>query len=210
MKVNFLVFLRGTAGNFISRILTLCPTTVPLSPVGHYQNLTTEERYCQYSYDNYPTLPIKPNDRTTWWNFELLNAPPLTSFGIEQLIAIDLKIIQFCHPENLQQQINMFGESDQKNYFVVDVTGAEDWVVKQMQQKTGEQGQPIEKLHDKLTKDQESLLLPYVYKPIYLKEIIASDQKFVDEYTRICDLMGIKCFPELAIGLRSQWQNTWG
>jgi hypothetical protein len=210
MEVNFLIFLRGTAGNFISRILTLCPTTVPLSPVGHYRLMTAKERYRQYNYDNCPTLPIKPNDRHTWWNFELQNAPPLTAFGIEQLIAIDLKIIQFCHPEYLQQNIDMFGDSDYKKYFIVDFTGAENWVVKQMQQKTGEQQQLDKNLHDKLTKDRASLSLPYEHKSIYLKEIIASKKRFVNEYTRICDLVGIGCFPELAVELRSQWQTTWG
>ena len=210
MKVNFLVFLRGTAGNFISRILTLCPTTVPLSPVGQYRPMSTKERYLQYSYDNCPALPIKSGDRITWWNFELQNAPPLTAFGIEQLLDIDLAIIQSCHPECLEQNINLFGQDDSKRYFIVDLTGAEDWVVKQMEQKTGEQGQNKNYLYLKLKKDQESLLLPYTYNSISLREIIASKKRFVDEYARVCDLMEIDCFPELAVELRTQWQDTWG
>jgi hypothetical protein len=208
MKVNFLIFLRGTAGNFISRILTLCPSTCPLAPVGQYRPLTTAERYCQYSYDNYPTLPIK--DKVTWWNFELENAPPLTAFGIEQLLDINLKIIQICHPEHLQQNIDMFGNNDLKKYFIIDFTGAEHWVVKQMQQKTGEHNQPDDQLYYRLTKDREGLVLPVISESIYLKEIIASKKRFIDEYTRICNLMGIDSFPELAIKLRTQWQNTWG
>ena len=213
MNVNLVLFIPGAGGNFLSRILTLDSKTVPLGKQGEYQQLDTDQRFEQYTYRNYPPLPIAQNDLVTWWKFELENAYPFRRLGIEKLVELDLEVIEFSHPEYFDHLLTVVGPNDCVKYFYIDTTGAEDWVVKQKIQKTGANGYSLEHVYDEVTQEtkvinnQKTL---YDFNPIYLEEIVAGGERFLQEYQRVCRLMGIDHHDDYAQQLYWQWVKTWG
>lgn len=212
MNVNFILFIRGAAGNFLSRVLTLDSQTVPLGK-GDYHVLDTAQRFAQYTYSNYPTLPIPKNDLTTWWNFELENAYPFRRLGIEKLIDLNLKIIEPTHPEYFNHLLTLVDSNDQCQYFYVDITDAEDWVARQKLHKTGDNGHHLVYVYNKIKQETDiitQLKKVYTLQPIFLKDIIHSTESFASEYQRICNLMEIASQLDYALQLRQQWMLTWG
>ena len=133
LDANLIIYNRGAGGNFLARLLTLDEATVPL---GSKDNLTTQERFelyhyknIQLSYDSYGTF--NKEHLSHWVDIELKEMFfPLTC-GVETLLAMDLKIIEPMHPDELEEKLNHFGPDDTTNLMVLDSTGYKDWVLKQ-------------------------------------------------------------------------------
>lgn len=213
MKANYILYHPGTGGNFLTRIVTLDPNTVALGQ-GPYHHLTVDQRLEQYSYIGYPTLPIKPGDRNTWWQWELKNSLPLTRLGVEQCIDLDIDIVESHHPCNLSQHLELFSTADQIKFAYMLTDDAENWAIKQMRQKAGFAGKTDNDLFKVIKESNTDFINQFGsrthYHTVYIRNIINDEQSFVDEYTKLCKWFELTAYPEHAIALRRQWIKTWG
>jgi len=212
VNVNIIIYIAGSGGNFLSRALTLDTSTIALG-VGEYEHLDTATRFKNYSYVEIPQLPVRKNDRTTWWHWELENTFPLRRIGVEKLLDLPYTIIEVQHPEYFESLLEVFSPTDQVKGFYIELNGAEDWVIRQQIHKTGCRGydlQYIKNLLSSTQKEKQRLRDRYGLVPIYLKNIIASEDSFVDEYRRVCGLMNIGTQEHHARELYRQWVRTWG
>lgn len=208
MIVSFVNFLPGSGGNFLSRILTLCTSTFPLGPIGHYTPLTTLERFHQYTYNNCNFF--SQTNKLNWFEFERLNAYPFSRLGLEQLVELDLKIIQFCHPQYFDQELSLITETP--SHFIIDPESAEEWVAWQRRYKVGAMNNPLSQIINKIEQEKQNLYFiqkKYQAHAIKLKKIIGTDTEFISEYHSICNLLEITAHDTLAIDLRKQWFTTW-
>jgi hypothetical protein len=47
-------------------------------------------------------------------------------------------------------------------------------------------------------------------EPISLKQILMSEESFLQEYSRISQLMGLDAYCEFALAIYQSWCRTWG
>jgi hypothetical protein len=209
LDASLIIYNRGAGGNFIARILTLDEATVPL---GSKNNLTTLERFELYDYKNikldynsYGTF--NKDSLSNWVDIELKEMYfPLTR-GIEALLEMNLQIIEPMHPDELEEKLNYFGIDDITNLIVLDSTGQQEWVLKQ-------------KIHKGAYADIQSVEIEYeteckiidqlsTLNCIDLAHILGTDNEFVQEYHRACDMCRVEAYDDLAIQLRNSWKETW-
>lgn len=212
MDVKLIIYIAGCGGNFLSRVLTLDTGTIAMGD-GEYEHIDTPTRFNNYSYRELPKLPIRKDDRSTWWKWELKHTFPLRRIGVERLLELPYKIIEAQHPEYFEGLLEVFSPTDHVQYFYIDVTGAEDWVIRQQIQKTGCNGYTTQQVAEILKEKNSELLQQrdqYRFAPIYLCKIVESKISFLDEYQRVCGLMSIQPQTDYAGRLYDQWVNTWG
>lgn len=205
MKVKIILFPRGAGGNFLARVLTLDPATVPLGS----ENYSTAYQRCQqYCYTNIAT-PFNQqlsNGLSSWVDTELNHFYfPLTR-GFEELISLDQIIVEPIHPDHYAQKINLFGESDEIDLYYLDITGCKEWVQDQVAHK-------ISNTADNTTETELESLNTIIQNlsptSISLLQILKSESTFCDEYIKLCNAMKLNSYPELALTIYQSWKNTW-
>ena len=206
---KLIIYNRGAGGNFIARLLTLDETTVPL---GSKNNLTTIERFELYHYKNiqldYDSYGIFNKEHLSHWvDIELKEMFfPLTR-GVETLLAMDLKIIEPMHPDELEEKLNYFGADDTTNLIVLDSAGHKDWVLKQKIHKGAYADiVSVETEYETECKMINDLSTPYRIK---LSNILGTDDEFLKEYHSVCNMCQVRAYDDLAIELRNSWKETW-
>jgi hypothetical protein len=206
MNVNIVLFNRGAGGNFLARVLTLDPKTVALGK----ENIDTAEQRClKYCY-NKITQPFnspshKGNGLSVWVDTELNDFYfPLTR-GVEKLITLNQIVVEPVHPDHYKEKIKLFGKDDQIKLYYIDITECENWVHDQAVHKI--------LITPENQKNQTTILKSIVSgqlaHPISLKNIIESELTFCAEYVKICKLMNLISYPELALKIYKSWQKTW-
>lgn len=208
MNVNIVLFNRGSGGNFLARVLTLDPKTVALGE----ENIVTAEQRCQtYCYDKI-TQPFnrpshKGNGLSVWVDTELnYFYSPLTQ-GVEKLMASNQIVIEPIHPDHYEKKIKLFGKDDQIKLYYIDITDCENWVHDQVAHKILSKHAYIKKINQ--TSILKSIVSGQSAYPISLKNIIESELTFCAEYVKICTLMNLISYPELALKIYKSWQKTW-
>lgn len=212
MDVNIIIYIAGCGGNFLSRALTLDSGTIALGN-GEYEHIDTPTRFEQYSYRELPQLPVRKDDRATWWQWELKHTFPLRRVGVERLLELPYKIVEAQHPEYFENLLHVFSPADNLKLFYIDITDAVDWLFRQQIHKTGCNGYDmghITHLLGNARPVKRQLASQYHMQPIYLKKIIESKQSFLQEYQRICKQMDIQPQVDYAGLLYDQWVRTWG
>jgi hypothetical protein len=205
MKVNIILFNRGSGGNFLARILTLDPTTVCLGSVDIDSAQDRCEYYCYSELTQPPNTPLA-NGLSTWVDAELNRFYFPFTRGIEQLIKLNRTVIEPMHPDQYQVKSQLLGQDDQITLYYIDITGCESWVEKQIKHKIHPATRPAywcDTTLNNIASSQQAT-------PIKLKNIIESEYTFVSEYSKVCGLMKLKSYPDLALKIYKTWQKTWG
>jgi hypothetical protein len=203
MKINIVLFNRGSGGNFLARVLTLDPATVCL---GKNNIESAVDRCNYYCYDAIAVPPNTPagNGLSVWVDKELNQYYfPLTR-GIEQLVQLNQLIIEPIHPDHYQTKLQLLGPDDHAKLYYIDPTGCENWVAAQVRHKI------MANIKQPLSEDLNSIIEKQPAEAISLQKIIESEQTFLSEYVRVCNIMQLKSYPDLALKIYKTWQQTWG
>jgi len=210
MIVNLIIYNIGAAGNFLGRVLTLDQTTFPMGGIDAAIP-STADRFNKYYYssqfDFFKFNEMSTNGLSRWVELELNTYYfPLTS-TIETLLEYNLKIIEPIHPHQIEDKINLFGQDDQIKLYYIDPTGCVEWIYNQSKHKVSEARTldnvltDIDLLNIKLTK--------YSCCPISLANIINSQESFLKEYIKICNILEVTPHTEYAIQIYNSWKKTW-
>ena len=215
MNANLVMFLRGSGGNFLARVLTLDPSTVPLGGAVGTSHVTTEERVDRYRYNDQFTNKkfntFLDNGLSFWVDKELNQyCFPLT-LGVEKLIELDLTVIEPIHPDHFEQKLQYFGTDDQLKFFYIDPTNCIDWVVEQRLHKGAYAGSPASAKQRTLDELDCLMQLLEKYNPISIKleNIIQSESEFLKEYSLACKNLKLLSYPAEALEIYQSWKKTW-
>jgi hypothetical protein len=211
MNINIIIFCFGCGGNFLARVLTLDEKTVSLGK----KNLTTKQRAEHYNYKNIDNKisgqynTFLPSGLSNWANIELNEMFFPLSRGVDTLVKLNLDIVEPMHPRHYEVKLNYFGVDDNINVLYIDPTDCIDWIVDQRIHK----GAYIDSIKNikQSTLDEIDILNQVKNNavPISLKNIISSDEKFLKEYYRACEVCNVKIFDSYALEIYKSWRRTW-
>jgi hypothetical protein len=214
MKVNIILFISGSGGNFLARVFTLDPKTVPIGGIGD----DAESRFKRYHYSNIDKIlknsynKFLENGLSEWVSIELEQMFFPLTMGVETLTQLNKTVIEPMHPNHFDTKSQFFGVDDEVILFYIDPTECEEWIVKQQIHKGA--CKIIKNFSDMLqtvTKDIEFLNLKATNaRPISLKKIISSKDTFLEEYKKICTVMNLKNYDYFALEIYDSWTKTWG
>jgi len=218
MQVKIVFYIIGSGGNFLNRALTLDPKTVPLGGYDGTHYLSPEQRAHRYHYDRVIELignqfnKFNSRNVSNWVKIELEKIYFPLTLGIEKLIELDQIVVEMVHPHHWADKKELFGIDDDLELFYLDTKDCESWIASQRLHKVCKNGQ-LDRELGKVYQDQKhmlDLIENLKIKPIYLKKIIDSPESFMQEYSRICDLLKLNSYPDLALSIYQSWQLTWG
>ena len=206
MKTVIVLYMPGHAGNFVSRLFSLGPKTMPLirqSMMNEYIDHGTEisdtfDRLANYQFstvatefDTWQKFHRAYADHKEYLHYRLLNVFCNRKYS---------RIVFPLHPYEFDQDFS--GDEDSEFYYVdLDLGSWKAWVDSE-QQKLQFQVRPQEEEQFEYFKHQHSM------KPISLTRLLESDQTFVQEYQRVCAEMQIPPLLEQALILRKDWYST--
>jgi hypothetical protein len=212
-----MVFVKGSGGNFLARVLTLDPATVPLGGTVDNSSLTTPERLDRYRYNDqfYTKQFNKPsgnNGLSHWVNMELNQYYFPLTMGVEKLIDLNLTVVEPIHPEHFEQKLQYFGVDDQIKFCYIDPLDCHSWIVDQRFHKGVCSANTSRVAAEKQVFDDCKHLQQIVtdeFVPVNLKNILLSGQDFLNEYDKICKHLNILSFPTEALEIYQTWKKTW-
>jgi hypothetical protein len=217
MQVKIILFIVGSGGNFLNRVLTLDPETVPLGGYNGTNYLSPEHRAHKYHYGKIIEVignqfnKINSGNLTNWVKIELEKLYFPLTIGIEKLTELNQIVVEMVHPHQWAGKKELFGVDDDLELFYLDIQDCEPWIASQRLHKVLENGyldQVLEKVHQ----DQTQLfdvIKDLKIEPIYLKKILHSPDSFIQEYSRTCDLLKLNSYQDLALSIYQSWQLTW-
>jgi len=211
MYVSLVIFQIGAGGNFLSRVLSLDETTVP---IGGYQEgtnfLNVQDRYKRYHYNRVLEYTGKEfnkvvgNGLTKWVDYELNHMCFPLTLGIEKLVELDQHIIEPLHLWDYKTKLKLFGESDTiAPTHYIDCTNCFKWVADQaMFKSTVKSAEDVKIQGDDVDNyaKQNNLL------PIRLEELLYN---FEIEYERVCKSIKVKAHTDYALQIFNSWKDTW-
>jgi hypothetical protein len=209
------MFLRGSGGNFLARVLTLDPSTVPIGGGADTAHLPTNKRVDRYRYDDQfsnKKFNVFLDSKLSVWVDKELNQYyfPLT-IGVEKLIELNLIIVEPMHPEHFEQKLQYFGNDDQLTFFYVDPTNCMKWIVEQRLHKGAYT--PSTASIEQNTLDELNCLMQLLkkYDPISIKleNIIHSELEFLKEYRLACKNLKLPPYPTEDLEIYQSWKKTW-
>ena len=218
MNANLIVFLRGSGGNFLSRILTLDPSTVPLGGVVGSSVLTTKERFDNYYYysnqfNNKNFNLFLDNGLSTWVDKELNQYYFPLTIGVEKLIELNLTVVEPIHPDHFDQKFQYFGVDDQIQLFYINPTNCIEWIVDQKLHKGAYAGKITLAQAKQQTLDElgylTALLEKHNFISISLENIIRSETDFLIEYNLMCKNFNLVPFCTESLEIYRSWEKTW-
>jgi hypothetical protein len=196
----------GHAGNFVSRLFSLGPETMPLirqsvmtEYIDHGLEISdTFDRLANYQFSTVST------EFDTWQEFHRSYADH-KEYLFYRLLNVFCnrkyaRIVFPLHPYEFNQDFS--GDEDSEFFYVdldLDIWGG--WVESE-QQKLQFQVRSMEKEQFDQIKHQYSM------KPISLTRLLENDHTFVQEYQRVCTEMQISPLLEQALILRKDWYLT--
>jgi hypothetical protein len=217
MQAKIIFFIVGSGGNFLNRVLTLDPETVPLGGYDNSDYLSAEQRAHKYHYDRIIESigskfnSVESDALTNWVKIELEKMYFPLSMGIGKLIEANQIVVEMIHPHHWPEKKELFGIDDDLEFFYLDVKDCERWVASQSLHKVLQNG-CFDQVLEKVYQDQEymlDLIKDLEVKPIYLKNILDSEESFIEEYCRICSMLELDSYPDLAVSIFKSWQLTW-
>jgi len=220
MKIKIIFFIVGSGGNFLNRVLTLDPKTVPLGGYCDDSNnyLSPQDRAYRYHYDRVTEIIgnkfniIGTDNLTDWVKVELEKMYFPFTIGFEKLVELNQLVIEMVHPHQWQEKKELLGKDDEIELFYLDLKGCESWVASQRLHKVSTDGK-WNKTLKQVYQDQENMLKlvnELNIQPFFLKEIISDTNSFMQECQRICTLFELKFYPDLALSIYESWKLTWG
>jgi len=203
-KTIIIMYMPGYAGNFLMRLFGLSDRLMPHLEKQMLKNLLDSNSPVPEEFDkllNYKFSSV-PKKYKNWQNFHRAYADMLDYLDyrfLNLLSGLKYNFIFSAHPHEINES---FLETDITEYYYVELdSNLEQWV-EQQQQKLNFVQRPAENELFNLLKEK------YRMSPIYLTELLASEQHFVDEYCRVCKLMNIDPCVEQALTLLNDWKSV--
>lgn len=212
MKSIFILYLPGYAGNFLVRLFSLSPETVPQIPIPllnelakNFKPLPDLDRVESYSFsrvlsefDNWQSFHRHWPDFKEHQQFKLLNMANGCKYST---------LIHAIHPhEFIKYETELYSEpnfslvDDAEYYYVdLDLSNYGDWYVTQ-KEKLGFENRDNESYAD--ITDRYNML------PINLTTMLDSESAFLTEYYRVCLAMKITATEADAITLYRDWKKV--
>lgn len=205
LKYIFIVYLPGYAGNFLLRLLSLTNETVPALPnilleeCDSIPLLSIEERLSIYSFSDirnrYSSWQSFHRDWADFFSHKLISSKINNHFSY---ICFSLHLPEFFkfkpEIEVIKNKMIFFVDLDRQKY--------QTWLNKSK-----------EDLHFKYRLDE--IKNYYIWKnstknlfPIDLTKIIENEFGFIDEYLKVCNLIGISPNINAALNLYKEWYDT--
>jgi hypothetical protein len=219
MQIKIVFFVVGSGGNFLNRVLTLDPTTVPMGAGQQQQHFCAEQRYQRYHYDRVKSHvgsnsnEMLANCLTRWVDHELNFMYFPLSMGMERLIQLDQMVIEMIHPHHWIEKQKLFGIDDRMQFFYIDPSACVHWVVDQCMSKVFPSGAQYERVlasvENSINQLQEIVSQLNTIETIYLDRIIGNEDSFLEEYQRICNSMALQSYTEYAKEIYRSWKTTW-
>ena len=219
MQANIILFVKGSAGNFLARVLSLDENTVPIGGVEPGQTVSVEQRAARYNYCHINrAIGGKFNKfgqagLSNWVDIELNQMYFPLTLGVEQLSRLNLDIVEPVHPLDLESKLDCFSSTDVLKYTYVDITDCIDWVVDHKLHKgvytsdvtrSGVLSQTLFECTDlKIIHERCQA------EPISLKKIINSADDFLSEYKRVCQYYSLTAYPTHVLNIYQSWKTTW-
>lgn len=210
MQTVIIFYLPGHAGNFVSRLFSLDPGTMPLLTKqtleqclknAHIPNDFDRLEHYQFSsvlqdFDSWQKFHRSYADFKEFSRYNLLNVFCKKKFS---RIVFPLHPHEFIRDEFIE---NFNSDLTAELYYVdLDLDQWGSWIHEQQQklnfQYRGPEHQQFHELKEK-----------YNMQPISLDRLLESQRSFLIEYNRVCDLMGIVPLPQQALALRQDWMSV--
>ena len=201
-----ILYMPGHAGNFVSRLFSLGPETMPLIR----QQLLSEsidrgteipdsfDRFTNYrfstvldEFDSWQQFHRAYADHKDYVSYRLLN------------VFCNQKYSRIVFPLHPYEFGNDFYGIDRTELYYVDLDLAHwgQWV-ETSRQKLHFEDRPNERKDFEEYKDSHNM------KPINLSLLLQSEQAFLQEYDRVCQEMNITPDTEQALALRTDWYSS--
>jgi hypothetical protein len=203
-KTILIMYMPGYAGNFLLRLFGLSKSLMPHLEKRILKNLLDSNMPVSEDFDKLSKYKFSsiPKIYKNWQDFHRAYADMLdySDYRLLNLMSgFRYNFIFSAHPYEINTS---FVEIDQTEFYYVELdTKLEQWV-NQQQKKLNFVERPMEKELFDLLKNK------YRMSPIYLIEMLISEQNFVNEYRRVCKLMKIEPCVEQALILLSDWKSV--
>lgn len=213
MKHIFILYNPGYAGNFLARLFSLDHSVIPQLPEsmlrdcvrsGQYPDINDRAEF--YSFDSVKTNYKNWQDfHRDWTTFNTNNSADFYRWLHDLTIGKDSvsAIIYAIHPHEFNKSLRDIHQIKNKDFYYVSLNleKYQLWI-NQAQEKLGF-----------VYRDNELQLgsmLPTAFnmKEISLTRMLDSESEFLDEYQRVCELMGIPAEKEKALTLYQGWRKT--
>jgi len=194
-------FLPGSAGNFVSRCLNLLTGFHVWQPRNSLMPTDINEKLNLLKYKdvlNYPNQDKKYRLNWTRWEHQFVaccNGP------VQPLADGEVGVIVHHPSENLGRYID---KNDKSFVFYIDATGMWDWMIVSAEIKDSFQAISWFKVGKKMLVDSD------IYK-ISLENIVSSEETFVTEFKKICNIIDHNLSAEeldAVLNLYDQWKTT--
>ena len=194
-------FLPGSAGNFVSRCLNLLTGFHVWQPRDSLMPTGINEKLNLLKYTdvlNYPNQDRKYRLNWTGWEHRFVDC-----FANKENSVADGEVVVIVnHPSN--NLSGFIGKDDQSFVFYIDATGMWDWMIVSAEIKDSFQAVSWFKEGKRMLDD------PAIFK-INLRNIVNSQETFVTEFTKICNIVEHDLSAEeldAVLILYSQWKTT--
>lgn len=204
MKTVVIMYMPGHAGNFIQRLFGLSPTFLPILEKRRLNQLISHWEPVNPSLNklSYYKFSYVPKLYKNWQDFHRAFADLLdyADYRLLNLISkLQYDFIYSAHPHELETR---FMPVDHTEFYNVELdTAFDQWVLAEQK-----------KLHfawrEQEVDTYNSLKLKYNMKPISLTKLLGTEQEFLDEYHRVCELMKIQPVDDSALELCKDWRSV--
>ena len=205
MRSIFILYLPGHAGNFLTRLFSLSPESIPQLPIETLKMLSTYNNPIPDDLDLIKLYQFSEVAKTfdSWQQFHRA-WPDVKEKDFFNIVNINSGFKYKCviygiHP--CEFEYNQAGIYNEDQIFYVELENHDQWVAEQQK-----------KLNFVLRENELStlnqILLSRVYQTISLTQMLKGDQEFLAEYMRVCTLMNITGIPDQALILYNDWRSV--
>ena len=201
-----ILYIAGAGGNFVSRCLNLLSGFHVWEPVGSVMPSTTSEKLDLLAYNTVLDWSVNHTDTKINWNDWEHRFKPYADVNGHCNFPPGEVGVRATHPWQPKKEVvnDFIGQDDTKFVFYIDPAGMWDWMLVHAEIKDSHQFISWFKNAEKLLK------MPDVYK-INLKNIVTSQESFIEEFDKICKTINHKISQEeldAVLFLYKQWKTT--
>lgn len=206
MKTVIVLYMPGHAGNFVARLFSLGPETMPLIRKSMMMECIEHGTEIPDSFDRLANYEFSKvwTEFNTWQAFhrafadhkEFVHYRLLNAFCNQKYSRIVFPL----HPHEFS--IDFSSDADTELYYVdLDLDHWGHWT-RAAQEKLQFRIRPLEEQQFHEFKRDNNM------KPIYLSQLLKDEHSFIQEYRRVCTEMQIPVLVEQALILRKDWYST--
>jgi len=201
-----ILYLPGHAGNFIARLFSLGQETMPLIPKDILSDCVDSNQSIPDDFDRLKNYQFSDVTKkfNNWQLFHRHYADYKENFHYQTVNSLRKsqysRIVFPMHPYEFDSDFVDHGNSE--FYYVdLDLDIWDEWVDSEQEK--------LQFLTRTLEKNQfENFKNKHSMKAISLSQLLHSQSSFLEEYHRVCDVMGISPDVESALWLREDWMSV--